>query len=239
MASPTFQCLLVISPHCDDAVLSCGRLLESHPGSVVVTVFAGTQPADQPLTDWDRAAGFKPGEDVMAHRRHEDRRALSLLNCDPIWLPFHDSQYQVPACRDEIRRALQNVIEVIRPHVLLLPWGLFHSDHILAHEAGMDVRASLPDLPWLLYEDSPYRRIPDLLMQRLADSRNAGLHIKRVMLGPTKSLERKAAAIACYESQLKALTTPGRPGYLDAFEEERFWYISPTRRNDRHVSPAR
>jgi LmbE family N-acetylglucosaminyl deacetylase len=51
MAPGPFQRLLVVSPHCDDAVLSCGSLLETHPGSAVVTVFAGTQPAGQPLTE--------------------------------------------------------------------------------------------------------------------------------------------------------------------------------------------
>ena len=33
--------LLVISPHLDDAVFACGRLIASHPSCVVVTVFAG------------------------------------------------------------------------------------------------------------------------------------------------------------------------------------------------------
>jgi hypothetical protein len=64
--------LLVLSPHCDDAVLACGEMLEAHPGSVVATVFAGCPPAGAPLTEWDRAAGFQAGDDVMNARRAED-----------------------------------------------------------------------------------------------------------------------------------------------------------------------
>jgi LmbE family N-acetylglucosaminyl deacetylase len=227
MVPGPLQRLLIISPHCDDAVLSCGGVLQSHPGSIVVTVFAGTQPAGQPLTEWDQASGFQPGDDVMAHRRTEDHRALSLLGSYPVWLGFHDSQYQVPASREDIRQALCAVIKVVRPHVLFLPWGLFHSDHIITHEAGMDLRRSVSEYSWFLYEEAPYRRIPGLLTDRLARTRNAGLRIKRVRLGTFGTAGRKATALACYRSQLRALTTPGRPGFLDAFEEERYWYIPP------------
>jgi LmbE family N-acetylglucosaminyl deacetylase len=229
MAPGSFQRLLVVSPHCDDAVLSCGRLLETHPGSAVVTVFAGTQPAGQPLTEWDRAAGFEPGDDVMAHRRAEDRRALSLLHSDPIWLNFHDSQYQVTVTSGAIQRALRAVIEAVRPHVVFLPWGLFHSDHIITHDAGIDVCLSLQNHAWFLYEETPYRRVPGLLTERLAHTRNRGLRIKRVTLESQGNADRKAAAVACYQSQLKALVSPGRPGFLDAFEEERYWHIPPIR----------
>ncbi|MGH6635951.1 MAG: hypothetical protein ACRED0_07390 [Gammaproteobacteria bacterium] len=49
--------LLVVSPHCDDGVFSCGQLIEAHPGAVVATVFAGRLPPNHPLPEWDRGAG--------------------------------------------------------------------------------------------------------------------------------------------------------------------------------------
>jgi LmbE family N-acetylglucosaminyl deacetylase len=73
--------LLVISPHLDDAVFSCGQLLEVHPGATVVTIFAGRPPPGTPLTDWDSAAGFGPGEDPIGRRREVEKRTARLWAC--------------------------------------------------------------------------------------------------------------------------------------------------------------
>ena len=35
--------VVVLSPHLDDAVLGCGRLMAAHPGATVVTVYAGAR----------------------------------------------------------------------------------------------------------------------------------------------------------------------------------------------------
>ena len=40
--------VVVLSPHLDDAVLGCGRLLSAHPGATVVTVYAGAPEATPP-----------------------------------------------------------------------------------------------------------------------------------------------------------------------------------------------
>src|ERR1700732_2299673 len=66
--------LTVISPHLDDAVLSCAQVLLAHPGSTVVTVFAG-RPPDGRWSSWDKAC-FRPGQDPMRVRQKEDRDAL-------------------------------------------------------------------------------------------------------------------------------------------------------------------
>jgi LmbE family N-acetylglucosaminyl deacetylase len=229
MAPGSLQRLLIASPHFDDAVFSCGRLLDAHPGSIVVTIFAGPQPAGQSLTEWDRAAGFQEGDDVMAQRCREDSHALASLGSHPVRLGFHDSQYRRAVSRGAVQQALQNVIQVLRPHALFLPWGLFHSDHALVHQAGMRLRPYFTEFPWFLYEEAFYRRIPDLLAEHVARTRSAGLHIKRVTIPSAGSAERKAAAVAWYRSQLKALSTAGRPGHLDIFEPERFWYIEPSK----------
>jgi len=221
------QRLLVVSPHCDDAVFACGSLLAAHPGSIVVTVFAGGPPPGRPLTEWDRTSGFQPGDDVMAHRRDEDRRALSLLSARPLWLEFQDRQYgESPACHD-ISRALHRVIETLHPHAIFVPWGLFHSDHVLASDAALALRRRFSDRPWFLYEDAIYRRIPGLLSERIALLKPTGLHARRAGIGLTDHQARKAEAVSCYRSQLRALISPGRPGHQDLFEAERFWLVEP------------
>ena len=68
--------LLVISPHLDDVVISCGGLLLAHPGATVATLFAASPPVyTDPLNEHDTACGFQPGDDTMATRRVEDERA--------------------------------------------------------------------------------------------------------------------------------------------------------------------
>jgi LmbE family N-acetylglucosaminyl deacetylase len=71
----TFERMAVISPHLDDGVFSCGDLLASHPGAAVVTVFAGGPSSSTDIKPWDAAAGFHPGDNVMAARRAEDQTA--------------------------------------------------------------------------------------------------------------------------------------------------------------------
>src|SRR5437773_641965 len=59
--------LLVLSPHLDDVVISCGGLLRAHRGATVVTLFAASPPAyTDPLNEHDTACGFEPGDDTMA-----------------------------------------------------------------------------------------------------------------------------------------------------------------------------
>jgi LmbE family N-acetylglucosaminyl deacetylase len=217
--------LLIVSPHCDDAVFSCGNLLESHPGSTVVTIFAAGPSRSDPLTEWDRVSGFQPGDDVMTMRREEDRRALSLLSAHPVWLEFQDSQYRQNPTREDISQALHVVMQMLRPHVILVPWGLFHSDHILASDAGLALRPHFADRAWFLYEDAIYRRIPGLLSERIALLRTKGLRARRASLCLNSHGGRKSDAALCYRSQLKALASRGRPGHHDLFERERVWLI--------------
>jgi hypothetical protein len=75
--------VVVFSPHFDDAAMGAGHLLLAHPGSTVVTVFAG-RPARYPAhpTEWDALGGFRAGDDVVAVRRAEDEAALAVLEAE-------------------------------------------------------------------------------------------------------------------------------------------------------------
>jgi LmbE family N-acetylglucosaminyl deacetylase len=227
MLPSILQRAMVVSPHCDDAVFSCGAFLDAHPGSLVVTLFAGSPERSQPLTEWDRAAGFLPGDDVMAARRDEDARALALLHARPLWLSFHDSQYQRPASVAEVGRVLREVLDLFNPHALFVPWGLFHSDHRLASDACLALRGVVSVKTWLFYEDALYRRLPGLLPERLSLLRAGGVRARPVALSTREGEARKRAAVGCYRSQLQALATPGRLGYADAFCPERYWLMEP------------
>jgi LmbE family N-acetylglucosaminyl deacetylase len=219
--------ILVISPHCDDAVFSCGQLLASYPGAGVVTVFAGRPPTGTALTEWDQASGFRPGDDVMGVRREEDRAALALLGACPIWLDFCDSQYQHSPSLRELQEALTLVIVSRQPQEVFFPLGLFHSDHQFVHKAALGLLRKYPQLSWFAYEDALYRRIPGLVQEQLQRCETAGVRPRVVTIPAMADPKRKREAVFCYRSQLRALTTPGRPGYADAFAPERFWHFVP------------
>src|SRR4051812_33085440 len=85
--------MVVISPHLDDAVFSCGEWLAGHPGATVVTVFAGVPTVGDRLTEWDARCGFGSAAEAVMVRRDEDRRAQALVEADAVWLDFTDSQY--------------------------------------------------------------------------------------------------------------------------------------------------
>ncbi|MDR5780666.1 PIG-L family deacetylase [Caballeronia sp. LZ065] len=84
--------LLVISPHLDDAVFSCGALLAAGTDALVCTVFAGT-PEMPMVTGWDTACGFSDAHQAMEARRAEDIAALEILGARARHLSFLDSQY--------------------------------------------------------------------------------------------------------------------------------------------------
>jgi len=217
--------LLVISPHCDDAVFSCGNLITAHPGTLVVTVFAGRPAATLPLTEWDQAAGFQSGDDVMGIRRTEDQNALTGLQAEPRWLDFCDSQYRCSPSVGEVSVALQEIIQRVRPQAIFLPLGLFHSDHQLTHEAACLLLKHDPAYAWFVYADALYRCIPGLLNEKLHVCTQAGLRLVSVEVNVSDDHERKRQAVGCYRSQLRALTTSGRPGYQDAFAPEKYWRV--------------
>lgn len=217
--------VLVISPHCDDAVFACGQLLAAHPGSSVVTVFAGRPPAGTPVPEWDQAAGFRAGDDVIGARRAEDRAALHVLAAEPIWLDFCDSQYHCSPSREEVTTALHEVIHRMNPRSVFLPLGLFHSDHQLVHDAVRPLLWQDSKRFWFIYVEALYRRIADLVNEKLHRCATTGLQLERVTLPARADRARKSEAVHCYRSQLRALTTPGRPGYSDVFAPEQFWRV--------------
>lgn len=205
-------------------MFGAGELLASRPGTVVVTVFAGSPPAGTPLTPWDAAAGFTEEDDVMAVRRAEDRAALRQLGARACWLGFRDAQYGGPLGADAIVGDLTAAIAAWRPLAVAVPLGLFHDDHKTTHEAALRVARRRRGRTWLLYADALYRRIPGLVDERLRALAATGASVAPIP-APSGHGAPKRRAVACYRSQLRALEGPGLPGTADVFEPERYWRL--------------
>lgn len=220
----------VVSPHLDDAILSCGSLLSDRPGSCVMTVFTAGEPRPGWVPWWDALSGlWAPGDDVMAARRAEDELAMSLLAAEPSHLGFADSQYRIgPRPRSSLLRPWHKLLAYRRVHspelgrriearlgseiaaselrTWLVPLGLRHTDHKLVARACRRVASTLPDRQWVVYEELPYAREPAAqVAAALAELSHSGWVISP--LEPTGPSEEgvKRQLVVCYRSQLKAL----------------------------------
>jgi LmbE family N-acetylglucosaminyl deacetylase len=212
---------LVVSPHLDDAVFSCGDWLAENPGALVVTVFAGVPYGMTRLTPWDAACGFCGAQQAVAARRTEDGAALATLSASALWLDFFDSQYQDSPSHDALREALRGVLDRIVPSSVLFPAGLFHSDHVLVHAAMLGLLSARPQHSWIMYEDALYRRSAGWLQRRLAALLEEGVCATPV--APPAPDDRKRAALACYRSQLRALGQAA-----DLLAPEGYWRLEAT-----------
>ena len=220
---------LAISPHLDDAVLSCGLHLAAHPGSVVVTVFAGMPRDTHRRTEWDARCGFADAAEAIAARRQEDMRALAWLAAAPHWLGFCDSQYGESPSTDTVCQALRQVIADLRPSQVLYPLGLYHSDHLLVHDASRAALSEWPGLRQMVYEDALYRGMRGVLQQRLVDLAAGGVSATPARLPATLTnghAAHKRHAIESYASQRRAF---GSGGMEDAAQPERFWVLDDAR----------
>jgi LmbE family N-acetylglucosaminyl deacetylase len=228
---PTLD-LLVISPHLDDAVLSCGgRLAATTAGggtARVVTVFAGDEPAApvHPLAARLREIWQLPEGAVVAARRAEDEAACALVGAGTEHWEFAEALYRssadgaalyptIPALYgepapddDDLRRELAARIAALPPaRRILAPLAVGgHVDHRLvrgaAEAAGRDPA---------FYEEFPYSEWKWFAVDR-ALGRRRDWAPEAIALD-AGLLERKREAILAYRSQIPALfRTGGRLG---------------------------
>ena len=179
------QTIVVLSPHCDDAVLSIGGLIAAlrRDGRdvVVATVYAGDPQATGPANDWDRhRTDPATGEPVASAgraarlRQREDADALAELGVSPDavrhWWGFPEpGQPEFPADPDGAARvagALQQaIVEVCQGAGLVLAPGLplAHAAHRAVAEAVVRVQQRLPAV--LFYKELPYAASPAKILQ--------------------------------------------------------------------------
>ena len=229
--------VVVLSPHCDDAVLSCGQFLARHPGTTVVTVFCGTPAVyPDPPNAWSRLSGFAAGDDSAALRRGEDRAALGVLGAEPVHLtgfPEADLQPDEPvATPGAVADALEPVIDDLAPTLVLAPLGLANPEHVTVHEAALALRTRMDgsaDVPgWIAYQDVAYHHIPGILAWRIAKLFHAGLWPTPVAMPIDADAVAKRSALERYPSQLRALEADWKLSRrLDAPTPEQYWRLAP------------
>jgi LmbE family N-acetylglucosaminyl deacetylase len=239
----------VVSPHLDDAALSCAALLDREEPLDILTVFTGV--TDHPLqSGWDKLTGFSSSLESMAARREENRRAFQDSGHRLHYLDLLEREYAPqprPASdRNAIVAAVRQWMEGVGTGVVTLPAGagsrsrwrfklnrrigreagrLQHPDHIFVRDAALDALAGT-GCDVLLYEEVPY------LFSRAADSAVASLESRIGVGSIARSTEidrlRKANRIAAYRSQLPYLCPNGLrldvPDSLPLIE--RYWRLT-------------
>jgi LmbE family N-acetylglucosaminyl deacetylase len=233
--------IIVISPHLDDAVFSCGNLIAACPAALVVTVFAGEPAATLDAPEWDLAAGFTSGAQAVRARRQEDGRALRRLGAEPVWLDFLDGQYGERRSAVDIAVRLGRLLSLQQRATIVAPMGVYHPDHVLVNAACMllreavavdqsalaagDAETLIPaPQQWLFYEDAIHRCMPGAVQSRLAGWWQEGLVAAPVHLPVSQQQLRKSQAVEAYESQLRLFNAQQ---LADISVPERYWTLDP------------
>jgi LmbE family N-acetylglucosaminyl deacetylase len=211
-----------LSPHLDDAALSCGGAIVSQLAAdepvLVVTLATASPPPEGPFNavaqefhaDWGLTAA-----EVMDVRLAEEARAMATLGVDYLWVGLLDAIYRMPADyrsretvfaapvpHDPLLSDLQTLLARLRERLpratFYAPLGVgSHVDHLITFAAAR--AAAGPNLAF--YEDVHYVLQPGRLEDRLAQIE---LLAPRV-IAIDEALPRKIEAIACYPSQIGEL----------------------------------
>lgn len=209
--------MIVLSPHLDDAVLSCGEAIAAASDVTIVTVLAGV-PDELPVTKFDVDSGFTSGTAAALGRRREDERAATILDAGTVHLDFFDRQYGRTNDPDAVTEALVAVLDPAQQ--ILVPVGIGHPDHETVSRCALEAAKGLGCTDVVLYEELPYRvLVPEAVGLVLDVHRRRGWRGWRTeLLGlPTGFRREKELAISCYRSQLWAVDAQA------CMVPERYW----------------
>jgi len=216
-----------LSPHLDDAALSCGGLIHAQAlqgeSPLVVTIFAG-RPNYEKLSPFAAEMHARWGNppDVVAARRAEDQAALHSLGAEWEHLNFLDGIYRTD---EQGRHLYDSEAALFGPvHEADWPWigelseairraasnpasvKLYaplavgnHIDHQLVQRATRLLH--LTGYAVIYYEDYPYAELPGAVAEAQVHVENSDWEAWRYPV----DVEAKIAAIAGYASQLDVL----------------------------------
>lgn len=227
---------IFLSPHFDDAVLSCGgqiaQLAASNEPVVVATIFGG-RPNPNRLSGFAQQIHARPlaGADPMAVRRQEDRQALAILGAAARPGDYLDAIYRqdegrtrwlyaseeaifgpVDAGEEGLAFELAQIVAAFAPpagrSLLYAPLALGnHVDHQLARQAALHLLDRGHSVSF--YEDYPYVvRHPQSLEAALSTPARERWSCTYAPLS-AQDLQRKIEAVRAYRSQLGVLFDGG------------------------------
>lgn len=214
-----------LSPHFDDAVLSCGAYIRSLTmkgiNVTIMTVMGGNLPdplPHSPLID-DLHARWNIGDNPVEIRKKEDMNAARTLGALTATITIPDCVYRThdgvvlypdeasifgaihPNDPAQEKLRLDDLTSETFIKAVYIPLGIGeHVDHALVRDAGIGLHDQHPPFEVWFYEDYPYSADP----QKYQDALNRFPRKIESVIYPQKSshIRSKLGAIACYESQI-------------------------------------
>lgn len=210
-----------LSPHLDDAVLSCGGAIAAAPQRALVITLCTAPPPPGVIfnavaIEFHAEWGLAPDE-VLRARLAEDAAAMAILGVDYVYAGWLDAIYRVPEAYHsratlyrppvpddpllpQVRDLLTMLVERAPQATIYAPLGIgHHVDHLAVFQAAL---ACPPDRI-AFYDDINYALIAGAVEQRLAEVAKP-LAAELILFDPS-ALRAKIEAIAAYRSQMAAL----------------------------------
>jgi LmbE family N-acetylglucosaminyl deacetylase len=210
-----------LSPHLDDAVLSCGgriwQQVQAGERVLVVTVFSSAPAAGASFSPFAQELHARWGHptDAVARRREEDLAALGRLGAEAIHWPYTDCIYrQTPeghfpyaseaALWGDIHPAEEGLIIELAERMAALPLtrdGAVYAPLNVKHHVDHQITCRAAEVsghPLTYYEEFPYAGEP----QEVQAARVHRQGSAELILLSEQALEARIAAIACYRSQI-------------------------------------
>jgi LmbE family N-acetylglucosaminyl deacetylase len=222
--------VLILSPHLDDAMLSCWHLLTGPDEVSVINVFAGVPEAGFAAW-WDRLTGATDSAGRMRERRAEDDEAFERVAASSEQLDLLDEQYRRNGLPIALTEALAGPAR--DADVVYAPANLFPiEDHGLVLSAALALRDDVR-----LYADFPHAALfglPEWVTgehntldvgaaweSRLAETGlDPGSLRPQVHALDEDEFTDKLAALRCYRTQLPAIE---REAPLERLRSEVTW----------------
>jgi LmbE family N-acetylglucosaminyl deacetylase len=203
----------ILSPHFDDAVLSCWNVLDQPEEACVITVFGGVPDAGT-STSWDQRCG-QPDSQALVHGRiKENEVALNAAKARAVNLPHLDGQY--PHAERDVSAIAETVLELTdQDATIYAPIAIAglrqHQDHITVQQTAKQLLEQGRDVAF--YADLPYaipllgeRKWPALRSAaRIGRAVGLKLEAETVELNPDQQAS-KAKVLRDYTSQFSALS---------------------------------
>ena len=219
-----------LSPHLDDASLSCGgaihQLTQKGERVVILTVTAGDPPDELPESPIlaDLYTRWESGKSPMNNRRLEDVASARLLGAVAEHESFLDCIYRqhegtllYPSEESLFDRVNENdpLIELLDKEAtifnkrfmdiqaLYIPLGVgHHVDHQLVRDWGLKIYKHNPELCVKFYEEYPYTRDASAIQRAQAYlQKTIKVEAESITLSRF-DIMAKIKAIACYKSQI-------------------------------------
>ena len=245
--------LLVVSPHLDDAALSCAALLDREAAITVLDVFTLVPEPDR-STEWDRRCGFASAKEAMAAREAEESAAFANTRHEVLAVDLLDGQYRddLRDARDErrLRDALLGWVDQQGSCTVVLPVGAgltpgsaigwwtqlrayvrgqrivdADTDHLWVRDVAVTILRDRPDVTIWLYEEFPHRwSRPGAAMATLVADWAKGT-LDPVVIPIDRA--RKGERLAVYRSQLPVTfrRVDGRRVAKRIPADERYWVL--------------